>query len=244
MDFADPIKKLAGLFYPLPKKLSREGVVRLPYPHLYFAVNPELAESERIEDPVERFSGLPLNRETIDRLGLRKRDVEDQWNPDIDFDAVFIPDAPKKAGLIIPQLVYYDIRDVLLMGTNLWNSQSLIKMSGAYLQDVLIADGFFDENPSQNVRKFVTSFENIYGRRPGIIEAVAYDNAMMVFETLRATGTDSRRELKQALLQTDGFGGITGVTGFFPNGEADKTLQLLGLEKGRFVQVRRNSDLK
>jgi outer membrane PBP1 activator LpoA protein len=44
----------------------------------------------------------------------------------VDFDAVFIPDSSEKAGLIAPQLAFYDIDDVLLLGTNLWHSDQLI----------------------------------------------------------------------------------------------------------------------
>jgi ABC-type branched-subunit amino acid transport system substrate-binding protein len=240
MDFAEPVKKLAGVFYSPPRRLSLKGVPRVSYPLMYLIVNPDLIDSQRIEDPVERLTGLPLGRETIDRIGLRARDVDDQWNPVIDFDAVFIPDAPKKAGLIIPQLVYYDIRDVLLMGTNLWNSKALLKMSGAYMKDVLIPDGFFVESPSRTTKEFVNKFERIYGRAPGFIEAMAYDNAMMVFNTMRSTAADSRRKLKEELLETVDFDGITGQTSFFSNGEADKVLQLLGVENGAFVQLNRN----
>jgi outer membrane PBP1 activator LpoA protein len=63
---------------------------------------------------------------------LAKMDLED-WRSNmrhrrhkkdtvvVDFDAVFIPDSSEKAGLIAPQLAFYDIDDVLLLGTNLWH---------------------------------------------------------------------------------------------------------------------------
>jgi ABC-type branched-subunit amino acid transport system substrate-binding protein len=160
----------------------------------------------------------------------------------VDFDAVFIPDAPKKAGLVIPQLAYYDIRDVYLLGTNLWNSKTLLDMSGDYMKGTLIVDGFFAESQSQQVKDFVAAFQNAFGRVPGIIEAMAYDSAMVVFQTLRQTASDSRRDLKQALLQLADYDGVTGRTGFAPNGEAEKTLQMLRIKGGRFVQVQRTPE--
>jgi ABC-type branched-subunit amino acid transport system substrate-binding protein len=195
-----------------------------------------------IADPVEQISGLPLDREAIDALGRRNPERDDQWHPIVDFDAVFIPDAPKKAGLIIPQLAYYDIRDVYLLGTNLWNSSTLLEMSGEYMKGTLIADGFFSESRSETVRKFVAAFQNTYGRVPGFIEAVAYDSAMMVFETMRHTATDLRRDLKQALLQISDFEGVSGRTGFALNGEAEKTLYMLQIEQRRFAQVFRTQE--
>ena len=75
---------------------------------------------------------------------------------------------------------------------------------------------------------------------PGFIEAMAYDNAMMLFDAMRSTAADSRRKLKEKLIETVDFAGITGQTSFFSNGEADKALQLLGVENGAFVQLKRN----
>ena len=58
---------------------------------------------------------------------------EDQEpQPIIDFEAIFIPDSPGKTGLIVPQLAYFDIKDVYLLGTNLWHSDALIKIADQY----------------------------------------------------------------------------------------------------------------
>jgi ABC-type branched-subunit amino acid transport system substrate-binding protein len=241
-DFAKPIKKLAGIFFDVPKDLTEASIPRLRSPLLSYMTESERLERGLVDDPVERISGIPLEREAIDRLGRRSPDRDDQWHPIVDFDAVFIPDAPKKAGLVIPQLAYYDIRDVYLLGTNLWNSKTLLDMSGDYMKGTLIVDGFFAESQSQQVKDFVAAFQNAFGRVPGIIEAMAYDSAMVVFQTLRQTASDSRRDLKQALLQLADYDGVTGRTGFAPNGEAEKTMQMLRIKGGRFVQVQRTPE--
>jgi ABC-type branched-subunit amino acid transport system substrate-binding protein len=241
-DFAKPIKKMAGIFYDAPNDLMIAGI-----PRLQTSLLPLMDASSRqgrhvIADPVVRISGIPLDREAIDDLGRHHSDRNDQWHPIVDFDAVFIPDAPKKAGLIIPQLAYYDIRDVYLLGTNLWNSDTLLEMSGEYMKGTLVADGFFAESRSETVKQFVKAFQNAYGRIPGIIEAVAYDTAKMVFQTMRQTATDSRRDLKEALLQINDFEGVSGRTSFAPNGEAEKTLYMLRIDRGRFVQATRTAE--
>ena len=241
-DFAKPIKKMAGIFYEVPKDLTVTGLPRLHTSLLPFMEDAKRSGRDVIADPVERISGIPLDRDAIDDLGRHHSDRDDQWHPIVDFDAVFIPDAPKKAGLIIPQLAYYDIRDVYLLGTNLWNSSTLLEMSGEYMKGALIADGFFAQSRSETVKQFVAAFQNAYGRVPGIIEAVAYDNAMMVFQTMRQTATDSRRDLKQALLLNDDFEGVSGRTGFAHNGEAEKTLHMLRINRGRFVQATRTAE--
>jgi branched-chain amino acid transport system substrate-binding protein len=236
-DFAEPIKNMTGLFYEVPADLNRQSFPG-PLPRtLTLMADQYLQDPIAAIDPVARISGIPLDREALDDLGRRNSGREDRWDPIVDFDAVFIPDAPKKAGLVIPQLAYYDIRDVYLLGTNLWNSKTLLEMSGEYMKNTLIADAFFTEGSSAAVKAFVADFTEVFGRAPGIIEALAYDSAMMVFSTMRQTATDSRRELKQALLQMEPFKGVTGPTRFQPNGEVEKALQMLRIERGRFVQA-------
>lgn len=241
-DFAKPIKKITGIFYDVPEDLRLSSIPGIQPSPLPFMEDANRYGRNVIADPVERISGLPLDRKAIDDLGRHHSDREDQWHPIVEFDAVFIPDAPKKAGLIIPQLAYYDIRDVYLLGTNLWNSDTLLEMSGDYMKGTLIADGFFAESQSETVKPFVAAFQDTFGRVPGFIEAVAYDSAMMVFQTMRQTATDSRRELKQALLRIDAFEGVSGLTGFAQNGEAEKTLYMLRINRGRFVQATRTAE--
>lgn len=241
-DFAEPIKKMTGLFYELPQELTPSKPT-MPSPQSpTFLLDPDLSDKQLVADPLERLSGIPLDREAINELGRRNPGRDDQWHPFVDFDAVFIPDAPKKAGLVIPQLAYYDIHDVSLLGTNLWNSKTLLQMSGEYMKGTLITDGFFAKSQSETVSHFVSVFQATYGRVPGVIEALAYDSAMMVFQTMRQTATDSRRDLKRALLRIDGFEGVTGRTSFSPNGEAEKELQMLRIQRGRLVQVQRAPD--
>ncbi|MGD8702210.1 MAG: penicillin-binding protein activator, partial [Desulfosarcina sp.] len=238
-DFAEPIKKMVGLYYDPPDDLS--GIASPVRRHVlpWFMPQPDASDRELIADPVVQISGIPLDRETIDDIMRRNPARDDQWYPQVDFDAVFIPDAPKKAGLVIPQLPYYDIRDVYLLGTNLWNSETLLRMSGDYMKEALITDGFFSGSQSESIQAFISTFQNAYDELPGIIEALAYDSAMILFQTMRQTASDSRRDLKKALLQLDGFDGVTGRTAFAANGEAEKALQMLRIKRGRLVQVQR-----
>ena len=241
-DFAVPIKKIAGIYYHVPRDLRDASLPGLRLPPPPILADTDLTDPYEITDPVERITGFPLDREALDDLGRPQADREDQWHPKIDFDALFIPDAPKKAGLVIPQLAYYDVSDVYLLGTNLWNSKTLLKMSGDYMDNTVIVDGFFAGSQSERVKRFVKTFQDVYGRVPGIIEALAYDSAMMVFQTMQRTAADSRRVVKTALLQIDDFDGVTGRTGFAQNGEAEKELQMLRIRGGRFVQVQGPTD--
>jgi branched-chain amino acid transport system substrate-binding protein len=210
-DFAIPIKKLAGLHYEVPEDLRL--IDRLD-PEM---VEPGLEEYEAHKDP---------------RPEVKKPEAI------VDFEAIFIPDGPEKAGLILPQLVYYDIKDVYLFGTNLWHSDRLIEMARHHMQGAIMPEIFFAESGSREVRDFVASFEYAFGEKPGFIEALAYDTAMLLFELISRPDVRFRTSIKETLKTMPPFYGITGPTSFGQDGDAHKKLHLLEISGKRFVEVK------
>lgn len=226
-DFADPIKKLVGLYYEVPEDLrakelldaKKEDDGAIAADIRITDVLPELIANERMPD---------------DRI---KED--DEPKPIIDFDAIFIPDAPKKAGLIIPQLAFYDVVNSYLLGTNLWHSDSLIDMSKQYVQDAILPDGFFAESTSEHVQRFVRKFQETFGEKPEFIEAVAYDTAMILFQMISRPDIRFRNVLKNELLKLKNYQGVTGLTTFDSSGDVNDKLYLLQIKGGRFVELGR-----
>jgi ABC-type branched-subunit amino acid transport system substrate-binding protein len=155
----------------------------------------------------------------------------------LDFDALFIPESAKKAAMILPQLAYYDVKNVLLLGTNLWHSDEFIKQAGKDAEGAVLTEGFFDESSLPGVREFMANFTGAYGEKPQYIEAVAYDTAMLVFQTLSRGNYRNRLEIKEALSRMLPYEGATGFTTFRENGEAEKKLFLLSVEGGKFVEL-------
>jgi ABC-type branched-subunit amino acid transport system substrate-binding protein len=158
-DFADPIKKLVGLYYQIPEDLKPE-------------IEALLKQYEENQTAQQTSEDQPADK--LDEEAQQANEEDEEPQPIVDFDAIFIPDAPKKAGLIIPQLAYYDVDDVLLLGTNLWHSKSLIQMAHQYVQGAIMPDAFFLESDSPQVRQFVEQFEETYQEKPGFVEAVIY----------------------------------------------------------------------
>ncbi|MBU4318836.1 MAG: ABC transporter substrate-binding protein [Proteobacteria bacterium] len=155
----------------------------------------------------------------------------------LDFDALFIPESAKKAAMILPQLTYYDVKNVLLLGTNLWHSGEFIKQAGNNADAVVLSEGFFEESSFPVVRQFSAEFMEAYGEKPQFVEAIAYDTAWLVFQTLSRGSYRNRAEVKDAFLRMPPFEGVTGLTTFGKNGEAEKKIYLLSIEGGKFVQL-------
>jgi len=160
-----------------------------------------------------------------------------QQKPVVDFEAIFIPDGPSTSGLIIPQLAYYDVVGVQLFGTNIWHSDRLIEMAKQFVQNAIMVDGFFAERKSRKVKDFVENFEAIFDEKPGFIEAVAYDTAMMLFELISRNDIHSRIELKNELTNLQSFNGVTGATSFDSTGDAKRELYVLQVNGDGFVEA-------
>jgi ABC-type branched-subunit amino acid transport system substrate-binding protein len=150
---------------------------------------------------------------------------------------VFIPDAPKTAGLLIPQPAYFDISKPLLMGTNLWHSEELVAMSCNYVQGAVFPDGFFADSRRPMVSRFVEAYSSVYGDRPGFMEAVAYDTASLVLQSLSQQGVRSKTQIRDALLKLADYPGATGLTAFDYDGDARKQPFMISIHRDKLVEL-------
>jgi len=177
--------------------------------------------------------------------------IDDRWEsgvvtpeslPRFGFGAVFIPDAPKKVGLILPQLAYHDIENVYLLGTNLWHSDALIRNARQYAQGAICAAGFFAQSDAANVQNFTEQYEKTFQTTPDFMAAVSYDTAMILFQAISRPNTIYRSALKYGLMNLNAFQGVTGSTSFDETGEVNKELFILQLQQNRFVEITSEPD--
>lgn len=175
--------------------------------------------------------------ENIKQL-IREYESDDpDAKPIYDFQAIFIPDSPAKASLIVPQLAFHDISDVVLLGTNLWNSEEFIRENRQFLQGAVIPAGFFSNSQTTAVQEFVTAFRDAYGENPGFIEAIAYDSATMALDIMGREEVQSRLSFQKALKNVFAFDGATGRTSFTAEGDAEKELYLLRVKGNKLVEA-------
>jgi ABC-type branched-subunit amino acid transport system substrate-binding protein len=160
-------------------------------------------------------------------------DPKEKPTPIINFEAIFVPDVVKKLNLVIPQLAYYDITEVQLLGTNGWNSPELVRDSGKFMQQAVFVDGFFKDSSYPLVRSFVLDFEETFGTSPTLLEALSFDSTMVILRTIGRRGSFSN----EALASFRGYSGVTGFTGFTPAGEGMRNLFLLTVSQEKIRQV-------
>ncbi len=197
------------------------------------AYNPDQTDFGKIiKNLISRYGGFENNEEETGKKAHSRQEALP-----VNFDAVFIPDTYSMVGLIAPQLRFYGIEDVLLLGTNLWHSGHLMEMARKYVQGALVPDAFYLASKRKQVVDFINHYEKKYQEKPGFFEAVAYDTAMMIFQTADQPEVKSRKELRDGLLNIRNYNGVTGLTSFKTNGDVDKKLYLFRVKKDKFVEV-------
>jgi branched-chain amino acid transport system substrate-binding protein len=193
-DFAEPIKKMVGLYYPRPK--------------------PETEE----------------NREEV---------PEEEPEPIVDFDAIFVPDSYERGGLVVSQLPFYDVVNVTILGTDLWNSPELIEVAGRYVHGAIFPSGFFPGSRFRGVSSFVEQYKVSFQDKPGLLAAIGYDTIRMLKDIMREEGGNirTRADLLAALTSIQGFEGVTGPMVFNSERRAERNPLLLTVSGRHFLPL-------
>ena len=177
-------------------------------------------------------------------LSRPRVDMEHRFNDKIEnlkvslelgYDAMFIPGVYDKVGLIIPQLAFYNVDRITLLGANGWNSPDLIKMVGKYLKSNYFVDGFYLDSHQVGVKNFVEQFQNNYGESPSHLSAQAYDAAGIIFKSI-ISGADNRLKLRDSLTMVNNYPGVTGKTNLLKSGDSEKIIFALTVRKKKIVE--------
>jgi len=153
------------------------------------------------------------------------------------FHALFIPDYADRIGQIAPQLMFYGIKDVALLGINGWNSPELVKQAGRFLKKAVFVDAFYPVSEKPEVRRFMELYRQTYKEEPTILSAQAFDAATLLLQIIDDPEVGNRNDLRRKIVDLSNYRGVTGTTGFDLFGEAIKQLYLLQIKNGRIVEL-------
>jgi len=162
--------------------------------------------------------------------------LDQDEEPIVDFDAVFIPDNYQQIALIAPQFPFYNIFNIRLLGTSLWQSAELIETAGDYVRGAIFPSGFFSDSPSDDVKDFVVRYNENFESEPGILAATGYDTIRFFKDLIENNKIRTRKDLQDALFKHDNFHGVTGKISFDEQGEVVKEPILLTIS-GKHFQI-------
>lgn len=166
-------------------------------------------------------------------LGLGKNAP---YHFNLEFEALFVPAYHEKAVLIAPQVPFYNMRGIRLLGGRGWNNRDLIRYGEKYVDQAIFVDGFFSDSTEPRVVRFVNEFNRLFGRKPDIFSALGYDAAMIIFSGLTQGGT-TRNAMRSYLGRLKSFEGIMGLTDMGPDGDTKRQLFVLTVKKRRIEHL-------
>jgi ABC-type branched-subunit amino acid transport system substrate-binding protein len=156
--------------------------------------------------------------------------------PLLDFDAIFIPDAADKVGLIAVQLAAAQVTGVKLLGPSGWHNPELLRTAGPRVDGAFFSSGFDPSHPSPLVQDFVARYRAAYGREPTPFAAQGFDAANLVGLQL-LKGAHSPLDVRNGLVATDEYPGVSGVTSIGADGDSRKRPFLLEVRDGQMVSL-------
>jgi len=145
------------------------------------------------------------------------------------FDAIFIPDNALTSAFIISQFAYYNAKNLVFLGTALWDDPEFAKMIKGYCRAAYFPTGFTLQAKQPWVRQFINDFRKNYHVFPDYLSAQGYE----VGRILLYLNSLNRLPLKNIHEIIQNFPGPTGLTSFLPNGEVVKKIYIMEIKHGK-----------
>ncbi len=161
-------------------------------------------------------------------------------NVTVPFEAIFVPDDIKTVSLIAPQLLYYNVVGIPLLGTNLWEHPKLGNLSNGYMDGSYYATPYFTWSDDPESSRFRSKFNTFFGNWPGFLEAQGYDTMRLLLalrEAILLNQSPSRRSLINMARGFQFRKTITGIKQINEDGFIKRSVKIIGIKGDRPVQV-------
>ena len=149
---------------------------------------------------------------------------------------LFIADSYQNVVLIAPQLAFHEVFGPKLLGPDGWYHEDLVRVGREHVEGAVFVAHYFPESPTPYVRAFADHYADTFAHESNVFAAQAYDAANLALVQL-ARGHRSRAAVRDGVLATEAYPGVSGVLTMRSDGNANKRPFLLGVEKGRVLQL-------
>lgn len=228
--FWDEVLARGGEITAVQNYSPRETDFRLPIQRL--------VGTYYVEDRVEEYKDK--YKQMLDTASKKSRSEADKdlLPPVIEFEALFIPDNLKSLGQISAMLSYNDVRGVKLLGTNLWNNESITKRLANSSNPVLFSDSWLAADAKFKSSTFVKDYSAQFAEDPGLFEIYGYDSAL-VLKQLISQGSTSRESLANNLSRINNIPGALSPLSINDLREIQRPVQILTVDAGQITPVNR-----
>jgi branched-chain amino acid transport system substrate-binding protein len=151
-------------------------------------------------------------------------------------DLLFVPVYYPEAAAVVNYLSQIGSTTTLLGGDG-WESAELFRLAGENIRirQVYISSHFSLQYLEQSGSNFGEEFQNVHGEPPNAFSALGYDAVMVLADALKRTTSLDKSSLRQALVTTDSYLGVTGTISINEKRNAIKGVYILKALNDRFV---------
>ena len=145
-------------------------------------------------------------------------------------DAVLIAQGGGVLRAIAPSLAFngLDPAKVKLLGTGLWDDAAIAR-------EQTLTGGWFAAPEPDADNAFNDKYKSVYGAQPPQLATLAYDAISLV--ALLSTGAPYHRFTSAALMDPNGFSGVSGIFRFNADGTSERGLAVLEVQPDGFHVV-------
>lgn len=150
-------------------------------------------------------------------------------------DIIFLPAYSPQASNIIKQAHYIGIKTPFL-GSGSWGGTQILTECGLDCENYFLSANFSPDTPMDETKNFVSEFSSAYNSPPDEAAALTYDSFGLIFQGLVSTGKIDTRILRDELIQTKNYEGVTGNISFNgQNGDPQKSVIILQIKNGKLT---------
>ena len=226
--FIDPFQGYVGAKFASENLKAKRVAVMVDQANAY-----SVGLAEEFEKNFKSFGGSIVTKQiytegTTD-FSARLTPIRD-GNPDV----IYIPGYYTDVANIAIQARKLGIKCPLLGGDG-WDSAKLTEIGGKDIEGSYYSNHAAPDDPSPVIQGFMTKFKDEYGSAPDALGALGYDAAMVVFDAMKRAKSTSGADLRDALVATKDYPGVTGMINFDANRDAVKPAVVLEIKGGKAV---------
>ena len=225
--------------------MSRGGeiVIREDYDPASTDLIPNAEKLGRKDYASRRLEFKTLQEETEKSGGKASRVV---LPPQMDFDAIFIPDTARRIPIACAALAYEEFgigtfrprkkeKPVPLLGLASWNHTSLLDNGGKYVQNSIFTDIYLPT--AANNKVFIEEYRELFGRTPSTLEVITHDTGLFL-KTAFSTPPTGRQHALRLFASTSIEHSVTGTDGFDADTrQAQFPIQILTITEDEITQI-------
>jgi branched-chain amino acid transport system substrate-binding protein len=144
-------------------------------------------------------------------------------------EVLFVPGYYPEVGIILKQARQLGIT-VPFLGCEAWDSPTLLQVAGKAAEGCYFSNQFSADDPSRLVQDFAKVYQENFGSRPDNFAALGFDAARVVLDAIKRAGSTDSTAVRDALAQTKGFPGVSGVITIDAKRNASKPVVILAIK--------------